>query len=176
MSAREIAENRLATGEITEEEFDRIISKIEQSEAANGRHRDRRPPPEYRSQEPDPRPRDHRPPERAHRDHRPDDDFRIEPNKQAPPAQDSSKGLGVFGSIIGVIFGLYIACCFLLAYAGAAETAGEKLYEVCTNRNHPFCRCQASNARGQMTFFKAPLLAFNIIAIESPADASRPLK
>ena len=158
MSAREIAENRLATGEITEEEFDRIISKIEQSESANRRHRDRRPRPEYRPQEPDLRPRDHRPQERAHRDHRPDDDFRIEPNKQAPPAADSSSGLGVFGGILSTVVGLYFASCVLFALAGVGDNAAERMFKVCTNRDSPFCKCQALNASNQFTFFKAPLV------------------
>ena len=178
MRAREIAENRLAEGEITEEEFDRIISKIEQSESANRRHSDRRPPPEYRSQE-----RDRRPPDdRVYLNHGDDIYVRGETNRQRPApervesgASDSS-GFGAAGKILSTVFGLYFASCILFALMGVGDKAAEKLYTVCTNRDHPFCKCQARGAKSQLSFFKAPLVLFRIVSLKSNSDACRHLK
>lgn len=54
--------------------------------------------------------------------------------------------------------------------------AKETIYEVCGQRDHIYCKCQASHARSQFSFFKAPLVRFNIIALESPAVACAQLK
>lgn len=65
---------------------------------------------------------------------------------------------------------IYLAICSFFAYSDFTSVVIEKIYKVCGDKSHPFCRCQASNAAANATFFIAPLVAFNIIPAKRPSE------
>lgn len=146
--AREIAEERLARGEITEEEFERIVTRLSESSGSGQKA------PQY-SEELD----------------KPEAHAQPEPEQSAAPVNvGSTSSMPSFLKYVGI----YLVFCLIFTFK-APKMIHEGVYDGCrqSGSNPSYCQCVARSYSQQVTFFLAPFQAFTIFIDKTKSNVCR---